>query len=263
MNKPLIAVVVALLTLPLGCKVEDDTPDPLASKTGFCSAWADNACQANVVEFCGAKSADACKGSQSKFCLGLLPDKYSSKHAKECLDAVKAAYADGNLTPEEITTVIDLGAPCDQLSTGTVGEGDTCKFNAECNTAGGLTCIMKLGTTEGVCATPEEVGGGEACDGDAQVCAGNFYCDGANCIAYKKTGKACDADFECTPENHCAIATGDTTETCVLRADLDEACNADADCQSGYCPGATSDTPGQCTGTIRLGHLEPLCTDLK
>jgi hypothetical protein len=265
MKKPLIVLVLLALTLPLGCKVEEDPPDPLASRSGFCDAWAGNVCQADVVKYCNASSVDDCKSSQSDFCMGIIPESYSSKHAEDCLTAVKTAYADGDLSPEDIAIVIKLGAPCDQLSKGSVDEGDSCSSNDDCNTAGGLTCIIKLGAASGVCGTPEEVGGGESCEGDAEVCAKNFYCDGANCIAYKKTGKACDADYQCLPEDHCVIAVDDTTGMglCTLRADLNEACTQDDDCQSHYCPMAAGATEGQCAGTIRLSRTEPLCDTLR
>src|SRR5207244_6792312 len=105
----------------------------------------------------------------------------------------------------EIAGVGRLGAPCDPLSKGTVDDGDTCETNHDCNTACGLICVITPGSAKGTCATPEKVGGGMACDGADQVCADGFYCNGENCIAQKKTGKACDtgADYECTPENHC------------------------------------------------------------
>jgi len=265
MKKPLIALAFLALTLPLGCKVEEDPPDPLASRSGFCEAWAANACQANVVENCNANSVDDCKSTQSDFCLSILPESYSAKHASACLSAVKDAYKDASLSPDDIAVVIRLSAPCDQLSKGTVAEGASCETNDECNTAGGLICVIKPGSASGTCATPEEVDGGLPCDGDAQVCADGFYCDGANCIAHKKTGKACDsgADYECTPEDHCVTATDATAGTCDPRLALNEACAADAECASGYCAIAPKDTMGECASTIVLSRLEPLCSNLR
>src|SRR5882672_6613871 len=120
MQQPLISLFLLALTLPLGCTVEKETPpDPLATRTGFCTAWAENACQSAVLDDCSSPSAEACQSTQSDFCLGIIPESYSSKHAKECLAAVKAAYKDGDLTGDELAVVIKLGAPCDQLSKGT------------------------------------------------------------------------------------------------------------------------------------------------
>ena len=265
MKKPLIALALFALTLPLGCKVEDEPPDPLASRAGFCDAWAANACQGKVVENCNANSVEDCKSAQSDFCRGILPESYSSKHAEECLDAVKAAYKDASLSPDDIAVVVKLGAPCDQLSKGTVDEGESCETNDECNTAAGLICVIKLGSAKGTCATLEEVDGGMACDGDDQVCADGFYCDGENCIAHKKTGKPCDsgADYECTPEDHCVTATDATEGTCEPRLALNKPCASDAECASGYCAIPPGDTMGQCASTIVLSRLEPLCSNLR
>ena len=100
MKKSLIALFAVILTLPLGCKVGEDTPpDPLAKREGFCKAWAENACQKDVVDFCNASSVEKCVSTQSDTCLGIIPENYSSNHAKDCLTAVKAAYKDAVLTP--------------------------------------------------------------------------------------------------------------------------------------------------------------------
>jgi len=206
---------------------------------------------------------DDCKATQSDFCLGIIPENYSSKHASACLTAVKNAYKDASLSSEDIAIVIKLGDPCDQLSKGTSGEGESCMKNDDCNTAGGLTCVIKLGGDTGTCATPTEVGGGEACDLDDQVCSDGFYCDGANCIAYKKAGKACTADYQCTPETHCVIPTDATEGTCDARLALNDPCAADAECASGYCAIAPKDTMGECASTIVLTRLEPLCLNLR
>ncbi|HXK17601.1 MAG TPA: hypothetical protein VNG33_07355 [Polyangiaceae bacterium] len=263
MKKPLIALALALLTLPFGCKVEKDEPDPLASRTGFCSAWAANACNAKVVENCNAQSVEDCKAAQSDFCLGVIPEAYTSKHATACLDAVKTAYADASLSSAELAIVLKLGDPCDKLSKGTSVDGESCTENADCNTAGGLTCVIKLGAASGTCHTPEEVGGGERCKGDAQVCADGFYCNGVNCVASAESGEDCQGDYECTPENHCVTPTDATTGTCEARLALNDSCTADAECASGYCAIAPKDTMGGCASTIVLSRLEPLCLNLR
>lgn len=262
MKKAAFALALLALSLPFGCKGEDP-PDPLAEPDGFCDAWADAACQDKVVEYCNAKSAAACKATQSSLCLDNLPPRYSSKHAQVCLDAVKAAYADGDLSADDIAVVLHFAAPCDQLSAGVVKEGQTCSGPNDCATADGLTCIIKGGDTAGTCAIAEEVGGGEACDGDTQTCAEGFYCNGENCISYKKTGATCDGDYQCKPEDHCTEMTDSSGSSCQPRLDLNEACADDNDCQSHYCAVATGDTEGECVKTVRLSRTEPLCANLR
>jgi hypothetical protein len=265
MKKSLLALVVLAFTLPVGCKVEDDAPDPLARRTGFCEAWAHNACQPLVVEDCNT-SAEDCEATQSDFCLSIIPENYySSKHATECLGAVKAAYKDGDLTAAELSIVIKLGAPCDKLSKGTSQDGESCEKNDDCDTAGGFTCVIKLGAASGTCAEPQEVGPGEACDGPAQVCGEDNFCNGENCVAYKKTGAACEADYQCKPEDHCVIdATVDPPAgTCEVRAEASADCSSDDDCQSHLCMVASGNTEGKCASLIRLSLNEPLCDNLR
>ncbi len=266
MTKPLIALALLALSLPLGCSGAEEPPDPLARPSGFCEAWAEAACQEDVVTACDAASVDDCVATQSDFCLDLIPATYDSTKAKACLSAVKTAYRDANLTAEEIQVVRYLAAPCDQLSDGVSEEGESCGSSDECNTAGGLFCIKKLGASRGSCETPEMVPPGDACDGAAQVCEDGYFCNGENCVAYKKTGAACEGDYQCLPEEQCLTtvdADGVETSACTVRLELNEVCAGDADCQSGYCYLAASATEGECASMIRLSRSEPLCDDLQ
>ena len=266
MRNPLPTLVLLAFALPLGCKVAEDTPpDPLATPSGFCDAWAHNACPDEVVTYCNARSTAACVSTQTDFCRGIIPENYSSEHATDCLNAVKAAYSDGDLTAEELTVVIKLAAPCDQLSNGTASAGERCTKNDDCDTAGDFSCVIKLGAAKGTCAKPEEVGPGEACDGPAQVCAAGNFCNGENCVVYKKTSGSCDGDYHCKPADQCVL---DTTSdpavgTCEVRAALSAACTGDEDCQSHYCVVASGETEGKCASTIRLSLNEPLCENLR
>jgi hypothetical protein len=266
MRTPLLTLVLLAFTLPVGCKVEEDAPpDPLAKPEGFCDAWADSACQPEVLKVCNTDPKEDCLKTQSGFCLGIIPDNYSSEHASECLRAVKSAYEDGELTAEELGVVIKLAAPCDKLSKGTRTDGASCKKNEDCDTAGGFSCIAKLGATAGFCAKPEEVGAGEACDEPAQVCAAGYFCNGENCVVYKKTGGTCEGDYQCKPTDHCVIdeTTDPATGTCELRAKASAACVEDDDCQSHYCVVASGKTEGLCASLIQLSISEPLCENLR
>ena len=253
------------LGLP-ACTIEEDTPpDPLATTSGFCDAWAEAACRPKVITYCNAKSTDACQSTQGDFCRSLVPSSYSSAHAQECLDAVRIAYEDAELTPEEVQVVLHLAAPCDQLSKGTRTSGQSCSANEECNTAGGFACIVKQGASEGECGQPELISAGEACDGANQICKEGYFCSTEEyCVAYKRTGGACEGDYQCKPTDHCVKDSADAeTGICELRADLGDPCTVDADCQSGYCAAGTSATESQCAATIRLGLREPLCESLR
>jgi hypothetical protein len=263
MKKPLIALALLALTLPFGCKAQDTPPDPLATRGGFCDGWAKAACQQVVLDDCSAASAGACEAKQSAICLKKAPTVYDSLHASECLDAVTAAYADGDLSADELAIVLSFGAPCDQLSKGTSSDGEACVENNNCDTAAGSTCIKKLGATNGTCGKPVVMKGGEACDGAAQVCADGNFCNAANCVVYKKTGAACDGDYQCSPENHCVMAAAATMGTCEAREALNATCTSNEDCQSHYCAVNTDPTKSKCASKIRLSLNEPLCDDLR
>ncbi|HVY31812.1 MAG TPA: hypothetical protein VHB79_34995 [Polyangiaceae bacterium] len=265
MTKSLISLLLLAAALPLGCSGEKEDPDPLETRTGFCQQWAEAACNQNVVDACNANSVDDCKASQAAYCLVTVPKNYrSSKYAHDCIAKVGDAYADGDLTAAELQVVTRLADPCDKLSTGTSDDGDSCDENDDCATVDGSLCIKKLGAAEGICGVPEEVGAGEACDGDNQVCDSDHYCNGENCVAYKKTDTGtCDADYVCKPEDRCLIATDATSGTCQARMPLSQACTSDDDCQSRYCAIAQGDTEGKCASKLRLGINEPLCENLR
>jgi hypothetical protein len=261
--KKLIALVSLALTLPLACKGKDVPPNPLATRSGFCQAWAEAACQDKVVTNCNANKTDDCINSQSDFCLSIVPEKYDATNADACISAVKDAYADAELSPDDIAIVIKLGAPCDKLSAGSVKSGGDCSADYDCDTAQGLACIQKQGAKTGICGTPEVVGPGDACDGPKQVCDDKHFCNGENCVAFKKEGFACDGDYECDPTDHCVIATGAAATSCEARLGLNETCTSDDDCASRYCAIAPKDTEGQCASTIVLTRTEPLCLNLR
>jgi hypothetical protein len=262
MKKPLIALFALVLTLPLACSSDPEPPNPLATREGFCEAWADAACTPKVIDYCTAKE-DACKASQKDACLELLPRSYSSSNAESCLNAVGAAYEDGDLDAEELAVVLKLAAPCDKLSSGTSDDGERCDENDDCNTAGGFICVIKKGASSGYCAEPEVVGAAEECTGTKQVCAEGYYCND-NCVVYKKTDTGvCDGDYQCKPEDHC-VQDADDSETshCVARSATSETCSDDSDCASGICLPET-ETESVCVSTIRLARNEPLCQSLK
>jgi hypothetical protein len=264
MTKPLLALCLLALCFPLGCGVDEETPpDPLATREGFCDSWGQNACQQNVVDNCNAPSVEDCVDTQTHFCLDIVPEKYSMAHARECLNAVKAAYSDAVLSADDIKLVIKLGPPCDQLSTGTSDERESCTENEDCNTAGGFVCVMKADDVLGSCEKPELVGGGKACDDPQQVCEADFYCNGKNCVAYTETGEVCAGDFECQPAEHCVVAVDATEGTCEPRLARSSVCATDNDCQSLYCAKADDETEGRCADKIVLSLNEPLCNNLR
>lgn len=273
MTKPLSALALLALLLPVGCSSSEEPPDPLRNAQGFCGEWAKAACQPTVVELCDTV-VDDCRDSQAAFCESIVPTNYSRRKAESCLSAVKAAYRDGKLTADEVQVVRYLAAPCDQLSAGTSEEGEKCNANDDCDTSLGFACITKLGAEEGRCEKPEEVPPGDDCDGDAQVCEEGYFCNGENCVRYQELGEDCEGDYQCAPEHRCVAAadagaggagggSGEAVATCTARAELNDPCTADDDCQSHYCYKDADATEGECASTIQLSRSEPLCNELQ
>jgi hypothetical protein len=239
----------------------------LATTVAFCKAWAEAACNEEVVSICdeGADGPDGCIASQEAWCRDLIPVGYDPKNAQACLDAVKAAYVDADLTSEELDIVLNLAEPCDQLIKGPTAEGGRCVTSTDCNTLDGLRCVIKSGQTEGTCQIPNEVGGGFGCSGAEQVCAEGFYCDGDNCLAQKDLGDSCAFDAECDPAHLCEIdATADPPAgECVERKDTGDTCAADAECQSHLCAIPRGASSGVCVSRVRLSPDSAFCQDLR
>lgn len=264
MKTPLLALGLLFLSLPLGCSSDDPPPDPLAKREGFCRAWAEAACQQKVLDACNAPDKADCVATQSDFCLALVPSEYSSKRAEACLSAVKNAYRDAVLSADDIQVVLKLGAPCDQLSLGAAKQGEACSANEDCNTAGGFRCVIKAGDDSGSCEKPEEMGGGDPCDEPQQVCADGYFCNGENCVAYKRAGATCQGDYQCRPSDHCVLADEEAEDpTCEPRLKRAEPCTADSECQSLYCAKDEDEADGLCADSLVLTLREPLCKNLR
>jgi hypothetical protein len=247
------------LSLIAGCLLsscmEEDEPGPRTREV-FCRDFAAAACNEEVVSFCQATDAEACREAQEDFCRTIVPDTFAGERSEVCIEAVAAAYADGDLTGTELVTVRLLGAPCDQLSRGPRGEGQSCMERDDCDAASGFDCVMKSNSMSGTCEIPESVGPGEDCEADQAVCTGNFFCNGENCIAARDLGDSCMHHEECGDEGFC-----DVDGECAARLATGVACDEDAQCERGIC--YDFDDERTCTDRIRLGRTEPICDDLR
>src|SRR5690242_9311890 len=110
MNAQRILMVGLLFTF--ACGGEDEKP---RNQEEFCQDWAAAACSKEVLKVCQAKDAAACHDSQEAFCRDLVPEDFSDEAGDDCIDAVKDAYKDGDLEGDELSTVLKLGPPCNEL----------------------------------------------------------------------------------------------------------------------------------------------------
>lgn len=263
--------------LPLGAcsgsESKSSGPNPLATVSGFCQAWAEVACDPDVVDACGGgDDIDACQRSQSDFCEDLVPSVgYDPEYAKECLRAVEVAYTGDGLDAEQLLLVRQLGGDCSRLTRGSADEGESCSEDTDCDTIEGYVCVTRPGT-DGTCQIPDEVGAGLSCRDPAAVCEEGFYCDGRNCIEKLPEDEPCIDTQECATDLRCEIANNgaagasgseDTEGTCVPRITrFDDPCAQNDDCESGYCEQSGS-AAGFCVSSLKFTRSEPVCEDLR
>lgn len=255
MQKYFVVAAVTLSWAVLSCGNSDESP--ALSRDGFCQQWSERACSDEVVSACQAQDTESCRTTQKGFCLDLVPKEFSSERANECLGAVGSAYADADLTGEELNTVMRLGVPCNRVVKGPIGKGGSCTQDADCDGPGGYLCVTKADGAQGTCQIPETVGAGLQCDAAQQICGAGFYCNGANCIAVKAVGQPCADDVEC---GEAALCTADGL--CTARLAVSAPCTSDEQCLSGLCydfggSGAT------CVDRLRLSPSEPACQQLR
>lgn len=211
-----------------GCGGEDDPPDPLATRAGFCGEWAKNACNQEVITSCAATGSEACRDAQQEHCLSLVPaDGYQRGAARTCLDAVRGALTDARLTSEEAGVVLR-------------GEG-ACSFS----------CVE---LADGGCVEPTVVSGGGECSAEDAVCDEGFYCNGDNCIARRAAGRECSAEIPCLEDLKCVGPVD--AQLCEERASDGAACENDDDCASGICGRGTN----LCAARVTLSDAEPVCS---
>jgi len=262
---PRYFVLIGFAWVVAACSEAEEGPGANTSTTrtrdAFCAEWAKLACNAEVVDVCQASSVEDCQDSQKDFCLDLVPTSYSEERARVCLTAVEAAYADADLEGDELKTVTQLGAPCHQLVRGSGGVNADCDSNADCDGPKGLECVTKGGALSGTCQNPEEVKGGFECSAPQEVCEDGFYCNGDNCISYKKLGASCTVDGECGPGAYCEADLPATAKSCIERVGVGEACSSARECESEICLVAGGES--LCVNQVRLSFSEPLCQTLR
>ncbi len=260
------------LALVAGCSGDATGPkrveaDSLKDRAGFCSAWADAACNEDVVDACGAKDENDCMAAQKDYCASLVPAGYKSANAETCIAAVKRAYDDAELNRAELDLVLNLAGECGRLVQGSSAEGVTCTVSTQCNTVKGYTCVIKPGKAEGTCQVAVLQSAGQSCDKPEEVCQTGYYCaeklkGGGICGAQGTSADdedgpdLCDDDSMCIAADLCDLATG----TCAPKLQKPAECTADAQCASGIC--LTTAANPKCVDAVVLTPEASICTTL-
>lgn len=250
------------------CSSDDSGPkridqDSLKTREAFCKAWADAACNDDVVDACQAPDADACMAAQKEDCAGRVPVGYVPTNAEECIAAVKRAYSDSELNKADLDLVLNLGGDCSQLVRGPVSAGGDCTVTTDCDTTKSYSCVIKAGDASGTCQIPKIQGPGEPCDEPSQVCDTGAYCDGDNCLVTRAQGKSCTYDAMCGTSDLCdfSAATDDPpTGKCAPKLARGATCTVGTECASGIC--LQGSTKSACADTVKLTFGSPYCTAL-
>lgn len=248
----LAGATLALGLLVGGCGSDAESEaDVEVTRSDFCVRWAAAACSSEVVSVCQASSEDDCQIAQNAACLAALPDTFMDRGVDDCIDAVGEAYEDADLSAAELSTVLRFRGPCSDVILANES-GESCEIDSNCEPA--LDCVLK-GEAEGTCEEDVvTVGAGYSCVEREEKCEPGFYCDGSNCLAARAEGATCSNDSHCDIDTYC-------DEVCVAKLDVNEACDADAECISGIC--YETDGERTCLDRLRLSPSEPMCADLK
>jgi hypothetical protein len=252
------------------CSSDEEGPKPdnaLRTEQGFCQEWAKRACNSRVVSACSS-TKEGCLDRQSNYCEGLIPSGYSSVNAEDCLEAVESAYANAQLSAEDIDVVVKLGGACSHLIKGPRSEDESCTDRYQCDTVHGFECVIKPGQESGTCVLPHVVAGGFECAAADTSCEVGFYCrviedDGENvsiCAGARDEGQSCSADEMCGDAAFCEKQSGETEGVCTEKLADREECVRDEECLSGYCLLDLA-TP-QCVSSITLTIQASACNDL-
>lgn len=258
-------LVVGLVAACSGRKRDDDSEFLYPTEESFCTALGEAECNQEVVEACYGSDAStlledttSCVAARSARCNPLgLP--YHPEAAEGCITARQAALEDAVWNKDEIAAV---ETACLPVLSKEGAEAATCGADHDCNSAGGLKCIIKFGYAAGVCGVPVVMAGGEGCADPLEVCGDTFYCDSqvVHCLAKPALDEPCSAAAPCDEGFYC---TDSEVGKCLAKTKNGLACQKDALCAGGFCVGATADVDGVCSSTFPLQITGDSCTEYR
>lgn len=203
----------------------DDVGEKYPSTDSFCSALAQEECQAvalnpcqTTVENCTTKRTSSCQANAAK--LSAVGRTYRATSAEECIGKTKELLAARNIDPAKDAVAKEA---CERVFTGSVEKAQRCSNDYEC--AGSLVC------TQGVCYDKVEKQKGEPCGNPGDTCAAGTYCDTKSaakfCVARPDQGGICAADVPCLETLRCAGGV------CQAKYQVNQVCTAPEDCATG------------------------------
>jgi hypothetical protein len=224
--------------------------------TSFCEARATAECSTAVILACALPSMSTCVSNREQICVASQPPNtdYDPDPAQGCVNAVMAAYADAEVTLAE-SQAID--SACGPVFSGPGAQGAPCQVDTDCQSSGGLQCVLAPASAQGTCQVPMMVEGGGSCAQPNQQCVSGFHCGvTANCDIDRLAGEPCDPNDPCGVGLACA-ASG----MCQSKSPDGTTCTSGDECLNGICNKGATATTGLCVSEITLSPTEPFCTD--
>jgi hypothetical protein len=237
-----------------GKRTNTDPEYQYPTEESFCTAVSEIECNDAVVKACyGSDSATleedraSCQAARLSQCNPLqLP--YHQEVADECILARQQALQDAIWTKDELDAV---ETACLPVLSKQLPDGAQCTSNFDCDSTAGLRCVIKFGSTTGVCGVPALMSGGEDCSDPLAVCDSAYYCEQqvSACLARPVMDEECSEAAPCAEDFYCS---GIDPGTCVAKTKNGLGCAKDELCAGGFCIGATATMEGVCSSTLPL-----------
>ena len=175
---------------------------------------------------------------------------FDPKNADACLSKVRSVYAalDKGMAIKA-ADYRDMKHACGRVFHGTSALNGLCAVDADC--VDDLICDKQH------CGNAIEVGPGKGCANIGEYCSQGFVCETsrgiAMCVARANKEAACTSDDSCLEALRCAGGV------CVEGLGIGVACEADEDCDSGFCEPFAF----KCGNDIRFASGSPACQNFQ
>jgi hypothetical protein len=238
-----LAVVGALGSLASACS--SSPPNPYATVTEYCAAYAKAICQIGTTSC--QFDVDGCQNYQASQCSTAAAQAtasgtrvYTSSNVQACINQLDGAYGGG---PSTITaaTLTSIQNTCALVFVGSAGTGAACQSTGDCSVSGEI-CATAPGQTA-KCEQPTQKTIGAQCLDVGDQCPTNSYCStvqGASsygtCVAAQSSGQPCSDTAPCDGADKCVAGT------CQALGTQGAPCGTNTDCVSGLFCDTFTDT---------------------
>jgi hypothetical protein len=185
-----------------------------------------------------------------------------AKQAPKCIAAVTSAFSTGTITADALASVDAACGPL--LFAGPGASRASCVTDYDCDSAKGLSCVVPFPPPEsgmGQCFVPTNIGPGDDCSGQSDVCGAGTYCDpqGLTCVTDAQVNDGCSPGYNVCGAGLTCNGAGPFA-TCTAAGGSDgSACDADTDCTSNLCDKASGQADGTCSSVITLSSVDSMC----